>query len=372
MKEILTIEIDKDISSEESWGFTYNSLRSKTKTFKGSKIKVPINSFGGEVLEGTSIYNYFIGYDGEVTTQVIGYAISMGSIIFASGAIREIPKAGYIMVHEPWGYAAGDSEVMEHRSELLELMADNLAAIYADASKRAGKDKYDKAFWRGLMKAETWLTSKEALKYGLATKITDGVLFLNKGNQKKFYASLDTSKYRNIPENIVKKTKAKKMAFNLKSFVNFFMTDDKKIKESEEVNENDMAEKLAQALTEKVLASTIEAIKGVTVSSEILDTAIGKVNASIEENSMATEILAERLVAMEKKVEDLLNTGQSEKEKNEEAAKAHAIKMAAVAKRLGMSAPVSDASGGDNKVDPPSTSKATSMSKADIAEFFNV
>ena len=58
----------------------------------GKKLKVRINSYGGEVAEGLAIYNLLKSYDGEVATICDGFACSAASVVFMAGKQRIMPK----------------------------------------------------------------------------------------------------------------------------------------------------------------------------------------------------------------------------------------------------------------------------------------
>ena len=191
--DTLEIQILNDIG----WGFDLQSLLRQAEGFSGSKIRVPINSFGGSVVEGFSIYNTLIGMQAkfDVETAVVGYAISAASYILQAGAVRTMPKIGaYIMIHEPWTYDAGDSQELAHTSKLLNSMGNEIARAYAKNSNLNASE------WRQLMKDETWLTAREALKMGLVDKLTDGVAIQPKPTQDMIdrFGALN-----NVPQEVV-------------------------------------------------------------------------------------------------------------------------------------------------------------------------
>ena len=57
---------------------------------KADHITVRINTPGGDVFDGTAIYNALINHDAHITTRVEGIAASMGSIIALAGDTVEV------------------------------------------------------------------------------------------------------------------------------------------------------------------------------------------------------------------------------------------------------------------------------------------
>lgn len=188
-----TLQIDL-VEEIGGWGFRLPDLLAQTKGFKGNLIKVPINSFGGSVLEGLSIYNALLGSSPDVETQIIGYAMSMGTIVALAGDTVKMPENGYFMIHEPWTYAIGDSKNMDDTANLLESMADEIAGIYAAKAKSNGKKGKTKKYFRGKMKEETWYNAQEALEEGLVDELTKGA---------DISAKFEIDKFKNIPKQII-------------------------------------------------------------------------------------------------------------------------------------------------------------------------
>jgi ATP-dependent Clp endopeptidase proteolytic subunit ClpP len=125
---------------------------------------VEINSPGGNVWDGLSIYNQLRGRKAPVTTRVVGIAASIASIIALAGDRVEMADAALMMIHDPSGMAAGTSEDMRKMADALDQHAEVLVGVYA---KKTGKSP---EAIRAAMKAETWFTTAEALAFGLVDK----------------------------------------------------------------------------------------------------------------------------------------------------------------------------------------------------------
>jgi len=154
---------------------------------KSKDINVKINSPGGDVFDGTAIYNLHKNSDAHITTEIDGIAASMASIIFLSGDERRINANAYYMMHNPWSFAAGDYRDFKKEANLLEKIGNTLAMTYSD---RTGIDIDDV---KGLMDDETWIIGSELVDKGFADTVIDG---------KGASASFDLGMYANAPDKI--------------------------------------------------------------------------------------------------------------------------------------------------------------------------
>jgi len=125
---------------------------------------VEINSPGGNVWDGLSIYNQLRGRKAPVTTRVVGIAASIASIIALAGDRVEMADAALMMIHDPSGMASGTSEDMRKMADALDQHAQVLVGVYAKKTGRSADSI------RAAMKAETWFTTAEALAFGLVDK----------------------------------------------------------------------------------------------------------------------------------------------------------------------------------------------------------
>lgn len=124
------------------------------------EIEVQINSPGGDAIEGIAIYNALRSHPAKITTRVDALAASVASIVAQAGDERVMLTGSQMMIHDAWGLAIGNAEVMRETSDVLDKISGTLAGIYED---RSGQDGM-----RDLMQAETWFTHDEAVEAGLA------------------------------------------------------------------------------------------------------------------------------------------------------------------------------------------------------------
>jgi ATP-dependent Clp protease, protease subunit len=135
----------------------------------GKPILFIINSPGGSVDSGLAIWDQIKMITSPVTTLVTGLAASMGSILSLSAAPgrRFATKNARIMIHQPSINAvirgqATDLEI--HAKEILKTRA-ALVEIYVKATGKDAKT-IDRAIDR-----DTWMSSQEALEFGLLDKV---------------------------------------------------------------------------------------------------------------------------------------------------------------------------------------------------------
>lgn len=128
-----------------------------------------INSPGGVITSGMSIYDtmQFIGPD--VATYVIGQACSMGSFLAQAGAPGKrymLPYARH-MIHQPSGGARGMQSDIEIQYKEITKMKQMLTELYVHHNSK-GKTYQD--FERD-MDRDTFMSAQESLDYGLIDQI---------------------------------------------------------------------------------------------------------------------------------------------------------------------------------------------------------
>ena len=132
-------------------------------------ISMYINSPGGVVTSGLSIYDTMEYIRPDVSTVCIGQAASMGSLLLTAGAKNKrycLPNAR-VMTHQPSGGFQGQATDIEiHAKEIINLRS-RLNNIYV---KHSGKKL---AEIEALMDRDTFLSPQDALKIGLIDEVVD-------------------------------------------------------------------------------------------------------------------------------------------------------------------------------------------------------
>ena len=130
-----------------------------------------INSPGGVVTSGMSIYDTMQFIKPDIATYVMGQACSMGSLLAQSGAEGKrnmLPNARH-MIHQPSGGAGGQATDMQIQVAEILKMKKNLTDIYVKHNSK-GKD-YDTL--AADMERDKFMSANEALEYGLIDKIIE-------------------------------------------------------------------------------------------------------------------------------------------------------------------------------------------------------
>lgn len=142
------------------FGVTADDVAAALEDITAPEIEVQINSIGGDAFDGVAIYNALRSHPAQITTRVDSLAASAASIVAQAGDRRVMLTGSQMMIHDAWGLAIGNAEVMRETGEILDKMSGTLASIYEERSGRDGV--------RDLMLAETWFTHDEAVEAGLA------------------------------------------------------------------------------------------------------------------------------------------------------------------------------------------------------------
>ena len=126
-------------------------------------ISLYINSPGGSVTAGLSIYDTMQFVKPDVSTLCVGQAASMGALLLAGGANgkRFLLPHSRVMIHQPLGGMQGQVTDMEisyklikaMQKDLYEILASHTGQKYAKIEKDCDRNK--------------WLDAQEAIDYGI-------------------------------------------------------------------------------------------------------------------------------------------------------------------------------------------------------------
>lgn len=133
------------------------------------EITLFINSSGGEVYSGLTVYDYMRMMRSPIRTVCAGTAASMASILFLAGDKREMFPHSQLMIHDPSYHSADFSGMKPDEIELfldsLKEMRRTLADIISERSGLSMEEVLSKT------RCDTYLTAEEAIKLGLATGV---------------------------------------------------------------------------------------------------------------------------------------------------------------------------------------------------------
>jgi ATP-dependent Clp protease protease subunit len=128
-----------------------------------------INSPGGSVTAGMSIYDTMQFIRCPVHTIVMGQAASMGSLLASAGEKGHryiLPNARH-MIHQPLGGASGQATDVEIQARELLRWKEVLTNIYVRHTGRSFDSlKID-------MERDNFMTAEQSVEYGLADRVID-------------------------------------------------------------------------------------------------------------------------------------------------------------------------------------------------------
>lgn len=131
----------------------------------GRDVVVQLQSDGGSVTAGLSIYNQIENYPGKVIVAIDAMAASIASVIPMAADRITANRNSTIMIHDAWTIALGNAKEFAQLAEVLNMLSDGIADAYAD---RTGKDR---EYWRDIMRAEKYYNAQDALAEGLIDEI---------------------------------------------------------------------------------------------------------------------------------------------------------------------------------------------------------
>ncbi|SFB71710.1 ATP-dependent Clp protease, protease subunit [Bosea sp. CRIB-10] len=133
------------------------------------EISFYINSPGGVVTSGLSIYDTMQFIRCPVTTLCVGQAASMGSLLLTAGAkdMRFALPNARIMVHQPSGGFQGQvTDILIHAREV-ESLKRRLNEIYVRHTGRSYEDI------EAALERDNFMTADQAKEFGLIDKVID-------------------------------------------------------------------------------------------------------------------------------------------------------------------------------------------------------
>jgi ATP-dependent Clp protease, protease subunit len=151
-------------------------------------LDVYINSPGGDVFAGITIYNILTRHPATVNVHVDGIAASAASVVAMAGDKIVMPKAATMMIHNAWSGGYGNKTKLRALADELERIDGQLADIYASRTK---KEKASVAAW---MDAERWMSGEEALADGFADEVEENKQIAACADAEKYF-----SRYKHPP-----------------------------------------------------------------------------------------------------------------------------------------------------------------------------
>jgi len=174
-------------------GVTAKTFQEDLSKIKASQIDLHINSPGGDVFDGNTIYNLLKQHPANVTTYIDGLAASIASVIALAGDQIYMAENALFMMHNPSGLVIGQASDMRKMADTLDKVRDSLSKVY---SGKTGKDESE---INALLEAETWLNADEAMELGLVDEISGK---MDMAACAKFVPIMAKAGFKKIPETI--------------------------------------------------------------------------------------------------------------------------------------------------------------------------
>lgn len=165
-KKMGSVKIYGDVCS-----YGYNSAAAFIERFEEARkgadeMRVHLHTDGGDVMEGTLIYNHIKGCDIPVDVYIDGVCCSMGTVIMMAARRVYMCENSYLMVHAPRGGCFGTAVDMEKTAKCLRGIEKNFKKIYATKTGR------DEEGMKELLDGDNWFTAQEAMD----AKLIDGIV----------------------------------------------------------------------------------------------------------------------------------------------------------------------------------------------------
>ena len=167
-----------DVSAYGNWNWntlSYEESETSSKYFRDQLAAIPedhtvelhINSNGGSVKEGVTIYNLLKQSGCKVRGIVDGVAYSVAFVILQACDERIMGVGPTALIHEPWVETSGNAKELRKTADDLDVLTASNRKIFLERSNLEEQQLAD------MMEAETFLTPDDCLEYGLIDKVED-------------------------------------------------------------------------------------------------------------------------------------------------------------------------------------------------------
>lgn len=186
------------VSNDEKWIYEYfdiacvapKDVTNAIEKANGEALDIYIDSGGGDIFAGSSIYEALRAYTGQVNIHITGLAASAASVVAMAGN-SEIAPTAMIMIHNVSTIVSGDYHDFDKQSEVLQQANKAMAAAYVTKTGMTETEAL------AIMDKETWLNAKDAVEKGLIDKISEN-------KNLKLVASYQSSM---LPAEVIEKMK---------------------------------------------------------------------------------------------------------------------------------------------------------------------
>lgn len=183
-----SIRFDGDIvdSDWDKWNDTDSCPSDVLEALNGltGDLDIYINSGGGSVFSGMSIYNILSRYKGNKTVYVDGLAGSIASVIAMAGDKIVMPKNSFLMIHKPLCMVGGNANDFRKMADTLDTIEQGIINVYATKLKDGANIDDIKS----MVNNETWLTGEQASQYFniVVSEANNAIAFIRKNDFQNY------------------------------------------------------------------------------------------------------------------------------------------------------------------------------------------
>lgn len=183
-----------DVIGADFWGdgLTAKSFVKEFSELEKSfdTINIRINSPGGYISDGLTIYNRITQSEKKINAYIDGMAASAASFLAMAADEIYMPPTAEMLIHNPWGFAMGDSAEMKKIAAQLDTDKKLIVSIY---SKKTGMKEEDISL---MMDDETWMDGDRAFELGFATQLLE--------DHKAAACAFDLDLFPGLPDGFIK------------------------------------------------------------------------------------------------------------------------------------------------------------------------
>lgn len=136
----------------------------------GEELLLEVNSIGGSVFGGNEIYSLLEGCSNPTRAVIQSMAASAASYMIMPCDRIEIHLPAQLMIHRASTYVWGNSEDMQQAQQMLDVTDGAILDTYC---RRCG-NRISRDELATMMENETYISSADALRYGLVDSIVGG------------------------------------------------------------------------------------------------------------------------------------------------------------------------------------------------------
>lgn len=148
-------------------GISADDFRAVLAEHEGQDVTIHLNSEGGSVTDGLSIFNAISQHDGEVTVHIDALAASIATVICCAADKVIMNSNAKFMIHRAWTAAMGNCVEFRKMANIMEMLDGDIADVYENRTGIAKEELL------AMMDEETWLNAEEALANKFVDQIHD-------------------------------------------------------------------------------------------------------------------------------------------------------------------------------------------------------